>query len=368
MGELGFTKRDTAIAKGIAIILMFMHHLFAFPDRIKAGSSYISLFSISGIGIESLLGLFGKICVAMFLFLSGFGIYKKIGKDRENAISIIFKQLKTLYINYWIIFGVFIPISFFMGIRQFEFSELFDNLIGYNSTYDREWWFFQLYVLTIITYPVTVKVIRNSSIISIVNIILINVVVQTILPVLVNNDILVNFSQSFFYNQISFLLGWLPCFLMGCTFSKFDLFHKIKNLLKENKLDNIITYSLICVGIVYIRHRSNDTMNFDYLFAPLFIIATNNFVKALRLDKLFVLFGTHSTNMWLMHSFFCYQYLQVLVYYPKISIIVLIWLTVLCVICSLIIMNIVKEYKKFVSDLHEKIQLSNINQEKFNNL
>ena len=72
MENLEFTKKDTAIIKGVAIICMFMHHLFAFPDRIKAGSSYISLFSMSGIGFEILLGAFGKICVAMFLFLSGF--------------------------------------------------------------------------------------------------------------------------------------------------------------------------------------------------------------------------------------------------------------------------------------------------------
>lgn len=198
MEKSGFTKNDTAIVKGIAIIFMFMHHLFAFPDRIKDGASYISLFSISGTNMEFLIGTFGKICVAMFLFLSGFGIYKKITDNRENTISVIFKQLNGLYINYWIIFIIFVPIGFFVGIREFKFFELFDNLIGYNSTYNGEWWFFQLYVLTMLTFPITIKIVRNSSVISIFNIILINVVVCTILPTLVNNGILITFSQSFF--------------------------------------------------------------------------------------------------------------------------------------------------------------------------
>lgn len=32
-GKMNFTKEDTKVIKGIAIVLM-MYHLFAFPDRI----------------------------------------------------------------------------------------------------------------------------------------------------------------------------------------------------------------------------------------------------------------------------------------------------------------------------------------------
>lgn len=149
---------------------------------------------------------------------------------------------------------------------------------------------------------------------------------------------------------------------MGCVFAKFDLFFKIKKMFKENNLDNIIVYLLICLGIVYIRHRNDNTMNFDYLFTPIFIIASDSVIKVLRLDKLFAFFGKHSTNMWLIHSFFCYQYLQVIVYYPKISIIIVILLIILCVICSYFIMYIIKKYKGLVNKLSNKVDLKNTNQ------
>lgn len=367
MEKLEFTKKDTAIIKGVAIICMFMHHLFAFPERIKAGSNYISLFSVSGINMEIFLGAFGQICVSLFLFLSGFGIYKKNYNNRENVRSIIVKQLKTLYINYWIIFAIFIPISFFIGTRVFGVTELFYNLIGYYSTYNGEWWFFQLYVLTMITYPITIKVVRNSPIISIVNITLINVITQLIL-LLVKNEILIGLPQSFFYKPISLLLVWLPCFLMGCTFAKFNLFYKIEKWIKEKRIDNILIYLLICMAIFYIRCKNEDKMNLDYLFAPIFIIASNNIVKSLSLDKFFAFFGKHSTNMWLMHSFFCYQYFQKLVYYPRIPIIILIWLIILCITCSSIIMYIRKEYNNFINKLSYKAELDNINEVEINNL
>ena len=136
--KIEFTREDTSIAKGIAIILMFTHHLFTFPDRIRSGSEYLSLFSISGDNIELIVGRFGKICVAMFLFLSGFGIYKQFIKDKNNIYFILFNKIKKIYINYWIIFLIFIPISFVLGIREFNLVEFFNNFIAYKSTYNGE--------------------------------------------------------------------------------------------------------------------------------------------------------------------------------------------------------------------------------------
>ena len=218
-----------------------------------------------------------------------------------------------------------------------------------------------------ITYPITIKVVRNSPIISIVNITLINVITQLIL-LLVKNEILIGLSKSFFYKQISLLLVWLPCFLMGYIFAKFNLFYKIEKWIKEKRIDNILIYLLICMAIFYIRCKNEDKMNLDYLFAPIFIIASNNIVKSLSLDKFFAFFGKHSTNMWLMHSFFCYQYFQKLVYYPRIPIIILIWLIILCITCSSIIMYIRKEYNNFINKLSCKAELDNINEVEINNL
>ena len=36
---MGFSRDDTKMVKGFAIILMLYHHLFAFPNRNQDGSS-----------------------------------------------------------------------------------------------------------------------------------------------------------------------------------------------------------------------------------------------------------------------------------------------------------------------------------------
>ncbi|WP_353846725.1 acyltransferase family protein [Clostridium sp. VAP51] len=333
---------DTAICKGIAIILMLMHHLFGFNDRIKNGAEYTSIFSISGENIEFLIAHFGKICVAMFLFLNGFGMYKKWIENKDNINSIIFDRVKALYINYWTIFLIFIPVSFLFVIREFRFSEFFDNFVGYSSSYNPEGWFLKLYI---ITFPIAVKIISQSSLVTVFRIILISVLASTILPEFKNIQIFNSFFKTTFSRELLDLLYWIPCFLMGCTFAKFDLFSKFQKKCIENKLDNIFVYILFSVIIIYIRKRNANTIDFDYLLVPIFIISSVNIIKILRINKIFEFLGKNSTNIWLMHSYFCYQYFQKLVYYPKNSIIIVIWLILLCIICSILVIYVQDKIK-----------------------
>lgn len=358
MTDLKFTKQDTSIVKGIAIILMFFHHLFGFPDRIANGSIYLCLFSFKGVNVEEVIASFGNICVAIFLFLSGFGVYIKVAKSKENKLYIILRKLRELYVSYWIIFSLFIPISFFIGIRSFDFKEFFNNLIGYSSTYNGEWWFFEVYVFLMIIYPITIKVLRNNYVLSIISIILISTIIHKIIPMLSSYDIFFCISQTSLYNEIIYLLGFLPCFLIGSAFAKFNLFIKIKQFFITFKLDNVIVYTIISIAIIYFRYILYNPTCYDYLFAPIYIFAAIHIIRYLRLDKLFNILGRHSSNMWLMHSFFCYQYFQFFIYYPKITLLIVAWLSAICLSISWIIGHVMKKINDAYSNLKDKIKFS----------
>lgn len=56
------TKQDTIAIKGIAILLMLWHHLFL--STVEYGVCANSFSSIA------------KLCVALFLFVSGYGLTK----------------------------------------------------------------------------------------------------------------------------------------------------------------------------------------------------------------------------------------------------------------------------------------------------
>lgn len=78
--------------KGIAIILMLIHHLFAYPIRISPDIPVYHI--VNSVDLEMYLGLFGKICVSMFLFLSGYGFSLK----KKSVVSLYLgKAEKFIY-------------------------------------------------------------------------------------------------------------------------------------------------------------------------------------------------------------------------------------------------------------------------------
>ncbi len=101
-----FTSSDTKKIKGIAIILMLIHHLWTFPERL-VGGELNHLFNIFGDSSIFIIGSFGQICVSIFFFLGGYGIYMQSKKRNFNILN----NLKKLYIAYWKVFIIFIPIT-----------------------------------------------------------------------------------------------------------------------------------------------------------------------------------------------------------------------------------------------------------------
>ena len=110
----GFISReDTKWIKGIAIILMLMHHLWAFPERI-AGGELKYLFTFFGESSIAYFGAFGKICVSLFFFIGGYGTYLSYAGKEFDIVG----KLKKLYISYWKVFVVFIPLAFLLCSNQ----------------------------------------------------------------------------------------------------------------------------------------------------------------------------------------------------------------------------------------------------------
>ena len=68
-----YTRVDTKSAKGVAVLLMLVHHLYAFPQYVPGGSLR-SVITAFGVPLPMILGEFGKICVSIFFFLGGYGM------------------------------------------------------------------------------------------------------------------------------------------------------------------------------------------------------------------------------------------------------------------------------------------------------
>lgn len=152
-----FSREDTKLVKGFAILLMLYHHLFAFSDRIQDGNSYIPLLTFTSVNSAELVGLFGKMCVALFLFLGGYGTWMSYQAKRARLAAggnvdevqtnrllsdFTLAKVKSLYIPYLKVFAIVVPISIALDDPrvQASLSALFWNITGLQITYNGEWW------------------------------------------------------------------------------------------------------------------------------------------------------------------------------------------------------------------------------------
>lgn len=326
-----FTKTDTKIAKAIAIILMLGHHLFAFPNRIQEGVVYISMFSYQGQQIEYFVGKFGKICVCIFMFLSGYGTFLALAKS-DRLTSGILTKIRKLYTEYWKVFAVFVPIGFILGLERIVPDKVtfITNALAINPSYNGEWWFITPYIATIILFPIILKFFNRKNANALFDtflVITLDVFVLTVLPNILGLSVFADFSNTLYWNILYKTLKLMPQFIMGCIFAKYNVFTKMWNCF-NSKIILFIVSLFIMLLVFYMRKMFSVSL--DYLYAPLFIwAAVSIFRNIVGLNKVLEIIGNKSTGMWLIHSFYCYLFCQSIVFLPKYSILILAWLTAL---------------------------------------
>lgn len=139
---------------------MLVHHLF----YSEASRAYYNDIVVHGYGITNQTGILCKVCVAVFVFASGYGLaYQYQGKI--NLKHFYKSRLKKLFLNYWFIWLVFVPIGVFVFHRSFE--EVYGSHVilkfgldllgllnltgqlGYNPT----WWFYSCIIVLYLIYP-----------------------------------------------------------------------------------------------------------------------------------------------------------------------------------------------------------------------
>ena len=86
------TKEESTILKGIAIIFMYIHHLFG--DLTTLETMNVSPWVIST-NTLFMLGITSKICVAVFVFISAYGI--TLNFNISNLSYSIKKRFLNLY-------------------------------------------------------------------------------------------------------------------------------------------------------------------------------------------------------------------------------------------------------------------------------
>lgn len=313
-----FTKEHTMQMKGIAIIILLFHHCFLNAQR-WATVPYEKLATTKGWGYYPIsfapfsshtiqyLASFSKICVAMFVFMTGYGMWVSYESQKKKTTmsNYIKKRMVTLMTGFLIIFVVTeilaIPTGRFIEVYGHDFRSVvymiidalgLAKLLG-TPLFCLTWWYMSLAIVLIMIFPFVHSIMEKYQ--------WIVVVASIIVP------------RACGFGQSTDLFRYLLAYTLGMYFAQHDLLARIKEkFMKQNVVGKLLSLIVSLIGLaVIIKCRQNAWIGWKYLdfwdgFAAMYVIVLS-YIYILNgkwIVKGLGFLGKHSMNIFLIHSFY----------------------------------------------------------------
>lgn len=313
-----FTKEHTMQMKGIAIIILLFHHCFLNAQR-WATVPYEKLATTKGWGYYPIsfapfsshtiqyLASFSKICVAMFVFMTGYGMWVSYESQKKKTTmsNYIKKRMVTLMTGFLIIFVVTevlaIPTGRFIEVYGHDFRSVvymiidalgLAKLLG-TPLFCLTWWYMSLAIVLIMIFPFVHSIMEKYQ--------WVVVVASIIVP------------RACGFGQSTDLFRYLLAYTLGMYFAQHDLLARIKEKFMEQNVEGkLLSLIVSLIGLaVIIKCRQNAWIGWKYLdfwdgFAAMYgiIISYIYILNGKWIVKGLGFLGKHSMNIFLIHSFY----------------------------------------------------------------
>ena len=343
-----FTKEEFLWIKGIAIILMLIHHLFTYPDWYIDGISY----KYSGVFSEYFCWN-TKICVGIFAFLTGYAYAYNPNPNYKYSI----KKIRLFLVNYWIVYIPLLILCIAMGYYHFNLREFILGLFGLSSSVMIFCWYVYFYILLLLMFPLLKKGMDQG-------------IIQALLygfaaPIAVFfcgcKFIHPAFANGLMTEICLNVMTWIPCTTIGYIVTKYDLLYILEKFFKTHNLNRIyIHFTIIIVVFGLNWWCSKFFWNIYYIVNPAAIltpILLFSVVALLRrtsfmlIRNCLVFWGKQSMNIWFLHCIFfncAKNFFQPIAYWPQNPLLVLLWVLGMCSLASLIIEKAKSFFKKLI--------------------
>ena len=306
----GLTKKHSTMVQGIAILLMLYHHFFLNPEAVP-GISYGNL------SLTMHTAWFGKLCVGLFCFVSGYGMYHVCTRCNHRtlktflveAFSTCLSRIGRLFIRLWAVILVVKGLTLFFQGSFFDQRELLLNMFAINLTYNGSWWFVRLYAVMLLVLPFldlffTSFTTRKETILKWLALISLS----TLVAGLFCYGALHSPESRYILFMVKSSLPpvFLLIFSIGYLFARFAIYERIDHRLCG--LSNAITFAfslfslflVITLRVILTREASFATL--DFIFVPVFIYGLIPLLNHSRSLSAFLgFFGRISTYLWLTH-------------------------------------------------------------------
>lgn len=353
MNKTNFTLNQTFYTKGIAIILMIFHHLFW--DYPNIGIEF------GGMAVSQRIGIIGKVCVSIFVILSGVGLYYTSSKERY--IKFYSQKITKLYANYlfivitsFIISLVLFKDAFFniLGGRVEGIIKIiltisgFHYLIGYQGI-NAAWWFVTLIIILYLLFPILNNLLSKYN-----NKLLIFLFFMSFISIIPLGKI-----------KILEIVSWLFPFVLGMYIAKSNILFRMKQYinLKFKLIKNLVLISIF-LFLLFVRSSISPqgiiAIKIDYFIAFLIIYFVYCYYNYFSITKNFIIYlGKRSMEIFYVHMFISNYYLKDLIYgfkNPIFMVIIVLIISLLWAEILVLLRNIIK-FDDIIKKISNKIEM-----------
>lgn len=299
-----FSKRQTQIMKGIAIVLLLVHHgLDPIPKE--------NMGAFSGI-VENSISL-SKLCVAIFAILSGYGMYLSFqGKRKERGrISIwrfTFSHILKLYAVFWL--AALLSIGT-VALVKGNFGEIYKGYPLYYVLLDimglsyltgspkfvNSWWYVTAALIYYLLFPLAYQIVRRLKQRNYILVVLLAAV-------------------TFLYHGMNSISVYGCCFVYGMILAERNLlnrflnsFHRNRNQIWLKEAGCLLAFILLCVFRQKVLGGTRTEYYLDWLITIVLMLLVGEVSEAPHKKKLkgpglLEVIGRYSFEIYLIHAMF----------------------------------------------------------------
>ena len=327
MNEKKFTVNDTNFIKGIAVLMLLFHHLFAgtlLPPIVWDATSKFTI-----------LATLSKVCVSLFLFLSGYGMTASYEKNTKTNFSFVFSHLKKLMAGFWVIYLMFVPLGFYLdsspllvygsgiaGFKNFilDASGLF--ALFSTPTMNQSWWYMEATIVFYLLFPILYRLCKKHSL---------SVTVISAIPIL-----LYVYYSKYSWNNCREIFWFLP-FASGIIFYQKNTLTNFFRYYEDNKFAKLFSITALTAVFTILRYNLGVVMDTPLAISIIMFMMVS-FANIKYIYQPLKTLGKHSANIYMFHSFIYYNFSWAFWLYEIDSkIIRFIALLVVCIIISVFI-------------------------------
>ena len=305
-----FTKEETNFCKGTAVILMLFHHLFYKPESYAKYALHLWPFSQNQL---TWLAYSGKLCVAVFAFLSGYGIaatYRKAFGGRTPSGSEVWnftwKRYWKLMTGFWFIFLLVLllqplgrTLTDAYGTKEMDIAAyLAIDFLGlndllYTPSLNPTWWYLSTIIVIIFALPILLKMTQQAGCGVLISVFLLS---------------------SYLFDTRTTSLAYVNLALIGALCFEVSFFERADRLWSRFRFASALKFLLAAVlflALMRLRMVHNDYRLTDAACTVflLFLVHTALF-RIPAVTQLLQLLGRHSGNIFMTHTLLFAMYFK----------------------------------------------------------